>query len=66
MAESPLSAEKRAVWMEHAAHFNGLCLCMIMSTLDYTQLKRTAAQMKRIAHNEKPRQHSLNDSLEDI
>jgi hypothetical protein len=66
MAESGTSAERREVWMKHAAHFDGNCLCTTMRVLDYTQLKRTASQIQRIVHNERPRQHTLNDDLENI
>jgi hypothetical protein len=37
-----------------------------MRRLDFTQLKRTAAQINRIANNEKPREHNLNDPLDDM
>jgi hypothetical protein len=66
MAESAKSKKMRKIWMKYAAYFEGSCACVIMSTLDYTQLKRTASQMQRIIHNEKPPQHTLNDPIDDL
>jgi len=66
MAETKLSKKQRTTWMEHAAHFEGSCACVIMGRLDYTQLKRTASQMKRVIYDEKPRQHTLDDPLDDL
>jgi hypothetical protein len=66
LAESALSKAQRESWMNHAAHFDGNCPCTTMLKVDYTQLKRTAAQMQRIVNNENPRQHDLNDDIDDM
>jgi len=66
MAESAESIERREVWMEHAATWDGPCACVTQRRVDFTQLKRTAAQMQRIIHNEKPPEHSLDDSIDDL
>jgi hypothetical protein len=66
IAETELSREQRRVWMEYAARFDGSCACVVMRKLDFTQLKRTAAQMQRVIHNEKPRKHDLDDDIADM
>ena len=52
--------------MEHAARFDGSCVCATQARIDFTQLKRTAAQLQRIIHNEKTPQHDLDDSIDDM
>jgi hypothetical protein len=66
IVETKLSKEQRKVWMEHVASFNGSCACVTQVRVDFTQLKRTAAQIQRIIHNEKPRQHDLDDDIDDL
>jgi len=66
IVETELSKAQRESWMEHAARLNNHCLCVAMSKLDYTVLRRTAAHIQRIIHNERPKQHDLDDPLDDM
>jgi hypothetical protein len=66
IAETEFSIKQREAWMKHAARFNSSCACVIQARLDFTQLKRTAAQIQRIIHNENSRHSELNDNLDDI
>ena len=66
IVETKLSKKQRKVWMEHAARFDGSCVCATQARIDFTQLKRTAAQLQRIIHNEKTPPHDLDDSIDDM
>ena len=66
IAETELSIEQRKIWMEYAARYGGSCACVTQARVDFVQLKRTAAQLQRIAHSERPPHHDLDDPLDDM
>ena len=66
IAETELSIEQRKVWMEYAARYGGSCTCVTQARIDFVQLKKIATQLQRIAHNERPPQHDLDDPLDDL
>ena len=66
LAETKLSKKQRKAWMEYAAQFDGSCACVTQARIDFVQLKRTAAQLQRIIHNEKTPEHDLDDPIDDL